>query len=597
MRGRNRSREPSSLRSTASLLLAACSGIGASPAGDDRASYVPDLSSLLGAPASELRAVVERYSDDRGALLRRHDLSLSPARRAVLRRFYEEWRSRLREIDFESLGREGRVDFALLGDEIDHELGLLDREEKVSAETAPLLPFAGTIVDLHERRRNLEPLDPPAAAESLARLAQQVDATREAVEAGTKSDASPDAIRATKTVAHRAAGRVEELRGTLARWYEHSAGYDPIFTWWAKAPYGKAEAALRSYHEVLREKVVGARKGEDEPIVGDPIGREALLLELRHERIPYGPEELIAIAEREFAWCEEEMRRAAREMGLADPRAALERVKSLHVEPGRQPQLVRELALEAIAFVEERDLVTVPPLAKDVWRMEMLSPEAQKQSPFFLGGEVIRVSFPTDAMEHEDKLMSLRGNNVHFSRATVHHELIPGHHLQGFMGSRHNPHRRAFGTPFWTEGWAFYWETLLWDLGFPRTPEDRVGMLFWRMHRAARVRFSLGFHLGRMSPQECIDLLVDRVGHERANATAEVRRSFAGSYSPLYQCAYMIGGLQFRALRRELVESGRWSDRDFHDAVLRANSMPVERVRALLAEEPIAPNAPPTWKF
>ena len=53
-----------------------------------------------------------------------------------------------------------------------------------------------------------------------------------------------------------------------------------------------------------------------------------------------------------------------------------------------------------------------------------------------------------------------------------------------------------------------------------------------------------------MTPQQCIDFLVDRVGHERANAEAEVRRSFNGTYPPLYQLAYMIGGLQFRALHR-----------------------------------------------
>ena len=93
------------------------------------------------------------------------------------------------------------------------------------------------------------------------------------------------------------------------------------------------------------------------------------------------------------------------------------------------------------------------------------------------------MSYPTDTMDHDDKLMSMRGNNIHFSRSTVFHELIPGHHLQQFMTARYNPHRRAFGTPFWTEGWALYWEMLLWDDGFPKTPENRVGMLFWRMHR------------------------------------------------------------------------------------------------------------------
>lgn len=292
------------------------------------------------------------------------------------------------------------------------------------------------------------------------------------------------------------------------------------------------------------------------------------------------------------------MKKVAADMGLGDDwKAALEKVKSLHVEPGRQPDLIRDLALEAIDFVTSRDLVTVPPLARDIWRIEMMSPERQRVNPFFLGGEVIQVSFPTDTMDHDDKLMSLRGNNVHFSRATVQHELIPGHHLQGFMTERYSAHRRAFATPFWGEGWALYWEFRLWDLGFPRSPEDRVGMLFWRMHRAARILFSLGFHLGTMTPQQCIDLLVDGVGHERANAEAEVRRSFNGTYSPLYQVAYMIGGLQFQALHREFVVSGRMSERDFHDTILESGRMPVELVRHVLAGEPPPAAFVPAWRF
>ena len=120
-----------------------------------------------------------------------------------------------------------------------------------------------------------------------------------------------------------------------------------------------------------------------------------------------------------------------------------------------------------------------------------------------------------------------------------------------------------FRTPFLIEGWALYWEMLLWDLDFPRNAEDRVGMLFWRSHRCARIVFSLKFHLGKMTAEEAVDYLVDRVGHERRNATAEVRRSVNGSYEPLYQAAYMLGGLQIRDLRRELVDSKRMADRRF----------------------------------
>ena len=341
-----------------------------------------------------------------------------------------------------------------------------------------------------------------------------------------------------------------------------------------------------------------SKKSDESDIVGRPIGRDALLAALAAEMIPYSPEQLVEMANREYAWCETEMVRASREMGFGDDwRLALEKVKTLHVRPGEQPRLIRELALEAIEFVTARDLVTVPPVCAESWRMDMMSPERQRFSPFFTGGEVITVAFPTNTMSHEAKVQSLRGNNVHFSRATVQHELIPGHHLQQFMNARYQPQRQAFTTPFWTEGWAVYWEMVLYEKGFPKTPEDRIGLMFWRMHRCARVVFSLGFHLGKLTPQQCIDLLVERVGHERENATAEVRRSFQGGYPPLYQAGYLVGAKQFWALRQELVTTGKMTERAFHDAILKENHMPVELVRAAIKGEPLSRDFKPEWKF
>ena len=158
-------------------------------------------------------------------------------------------------------------------------------------------------------------------------------------------------------------------------------------------------------------------------------------------------------------------------------------------------------------------------------------------------------------------------------------------------------YRQTFSTPFWIEGWALYWEMVLWDKGFPKTAEDRVGFLFWRMHRCARIIFSLKFHLGEMTPQQCIDFLVDRVGHERDNATAEVRRSFNGDYGPLYQVAYMLGAIQFRSLHKELVESKVMTDKAFHDAILRENMIPIELVRMILTKQKPPRDFKTGWKF
>ena len=75
-----------------------------------------------------------------------------------------------------------------------------------------------------------------------------------------------------------------------------------------------------------------------------------------------------------------------------------------------------------------------------------------------------------------------------------------------------------------------------------------------------------------------------------------VRRSLSGGYGPLYQAAYMLGGLQIRALQQELVGGARWTERAFHDAVLHQGSMPIAVLRAALREE-TPPKNLPDWEF
>jgi hypothetical protein len=554
-----------------------------------------------------MRGVIERYESDLGNLRRFWSIELSPTRRQVEGEFFRTWRGILARLDFEALPPGGRIDWLLLDRRLGYELRRLDLDAAQWGETEVLLPFANEIIELEEGRRDFEALDPAGVAERLSKLAEVVEALPTRVERDPEEmdvdnaaagNSAASVIHTGKLVGNRAAGQARELQRALSSWFRYHDGYDPLFSWWCAQPHARVDRALGKYAKHLREKIAGVDEDDSDTILGDPVGSEALRSELERAWIPYSAEELVEIANSEFEWCDREMLRASQELGFGDDwRAALEHVKGLYVEPGRQPALIRQLATEAVDFLEARELVTIPTLAKNVWRMEMMTPQRQKLTPYFTGGEVISVSFPTSGMAHEDKLMSMRGNNVHFSRATVHHELIPGHHLQQFMTARYSTQRRPFSTPFWGEGWALYWEMLLWDEGFPRSAEDRVGMLFWRRHRCARIIFSLRFQLGEMSPDECIEFLIERVGHERANATAEVRRSVQGGYGPLYQAAYMIGGLQFRALHRELVDSGRMTNRAFHDAILRLGSIPVELVRAELTGQELARDTRSTWRF
>lgn len=541
-----------------------------------------DSPALIG---SDLQSLIQVFQADDNDLSRLFPIETAELAIQRRRESLRRWQERLGMVAEKELSPEGIADRFLFQNYLQRELRELDIKQARQTKIRIIVPFAPQISALDEARRQMEIPDAPKVAQSLTDLSVKVTAASKKLDEPTFP----------ATEGYAALDLSRQLRDLLAHWFGYYNGYDPLFTWWVETPYRELSKNLDAFVAALEKKVNGDAKA---PIVGQAAGRDALLADLAYEQIPYSPEELIAIGEKEYAWCETEMKRAAKELGFGDDwKKALEHVKQKYVEPGQQPALIKKLALEAIEFVEKRDLVTVPPDAKTSWGMEMMSPERQLVNPFFLGGDTIIVSYPTNGMTQEQKMMSMRGNNPYFSRATVQHELIPGHHLQGYMEARYRPYRQQFSTPFWTEGWALYWEMLLWDLGFPRTPEERVGMLFWRMHRCMRIEFSLKFHLGQMTPAQCVDLLVDRVGHERATAEGEVRRSLNGSYPPLYQAAYMIGGLQFRALHRELVDSGKMTNRQFHDAILHENNIPVAAVRAILEKQPFPKTGLPAWRF
>ncbi len=606
---------------------------------------VPKPAELMSRPLSELAEVVNRYSVDLQALSGRYDATDSPLQRKRMREFYSAWRTRLAEIDFDKLKQEGKVDYVLLDNLLKYQLALLDRADKQRAEQAALMPFADRLLTMLDDRREMKKIDGQAAARVLSQVTKAVDSIRTLLETpagrgGAGADmptAGMLAPRVSRTVANRAAEVLDQLRGQVGTWYRYYNGYDPMFSWWVENPYSRIDESLTNYTRTIRQRLVGiqapaggrgataavagaggrggaagggGRGGAPlngagggaadagAPIIGDPIGRDGLAADLAKEMVPYTPEELIEIAEKEYAFNLSEAKKAAREMGFGDNwKAAMDKVKDTYVPPGDQPELIRRLAREAEQFFEGKNWITIPDLAKEDWRMEMISPERQRVSPFFLGGATIQVSYPTNEMTDDEKLNSLRGNNPHFSHATVQHELNPGHHLQGFMTARYNTHRRIFNTPFWNEGSALYWEFFLWDHDFHVTPEDRMGALFWRMHRSARIVFSLNFHLGNWTPERAIKYLIDTVNFEPNNAEGEVRRSFGGAYSPLYQAGYMLGGLQLRALYKELVGGRKMTELAFHDAIYQGGPMPIAMVRARLGGASLTREGTAPWKF
>lgn len=552
-----------------------------------KTTQVPDLKELIAAPQSRMRAAIERYQGNRNG---RAGFRRGGSGRPHSKDYYRDWLAALQKVDFSALTHDDQINYLLLKNRVEYQLRRLDFPTDADEDTGTFVPFREMIEKLNESQS--EKFDAARATEFLHGFKRELDDARRAA-----TNQFENATAALANRAGRAARALGGMRGQLQEWRDRNSA-----DWQAnellEKLYKSAEDGIDEYAAYLREKSGGTARRDGSDISGRPIGRDALKVELEAELISYTPEELLAIAEKEFAWCVAEMKRASREMGLGDDwRAALENVKDLHVPVGEQPYLIRDLAREAVDYLEKNDLISIPQIARETWRVQMMSLQRQMVNPFFTGGETISVSYPLSAMSHDQKLQSMRGNNIPFARATVFHELIPGHGLQGFTAARYHTERRPFSTPFYGEGWAVYWELLLYERGFHGSPENRLGALFWRLHRCARIIFSLNFHLEQWKPQQCIDYLVTEVGHERDNATAEVRRSFATSYGPLYQAAYLIGALQLRELRRELVSSGGMTDRAFNDAILKEGSMPIAMLRAILTNQLLAPDYRPVWRF
>lgn len=540
--------------------------------------------------ATEVAPLLVQYQADRGSLERFYFVPGTPEKRDRFTRFFSDYLQRLEELPFDQLTAGGKVDYLLFKRDLNDELHEINQERQEADQVKKFTAPGDPVYEIEKQRRRGLHLKSDDVAKQLSAVRKNI------LEASKKLGSEPNLTRALAT---RAESIVKGQQVALKSVFDFYNAYDPQFTWWVTRPYQQLDSTLTIYAALLKKKVDPATLPKDDGsgIIGSPIGREELIRQLQYELIPYSPEELIDIANKEFAWCDTELLKASREMGFGDNwKQAQEKVKQSYVPEGQQPEAMLALYNQSVEFLKKNDLITIPAIAEETWRMRMIPPRQQLISPFFLGGEVLQISYPTHEMNHEDKLMSMRGNNPHFSRATVHHELIAGHHLQGFMNNRYKTYRQ-FRTPFWTEGWALYWEFILWDMNFPRGPEDKIGMLFWRMHRCARIIFSLNYHLGKWTPQQCIDFLVDRVGHERANAEGEVRRSFTSNYGPLYQLAYMVGAFQFYALKKDLVDSGKMTYKQYHDAVLQENSMPVEMVRAILTNQPLTRDFKTSWKF
>ncbi|HSJ67302.1 MAG TPA: hypothetical protein VK921_06495, partial [Anditalea sp.] len=363
--------------------------------------------------ANDLYSQIESFRADYSALNRKYTNKNSSEYYERIEKLYQDWIINLENIEFNNLNKDGQVDYLLFKNKLNKELHFLNLDYTSYKEISHVADFSEPLQKFYtDRRSGIKP-NGKELSNIFNHTTQTINKRHQELKQSKPFNSWQKAELASETI--------KSLRETVDEAYHFYLDYDPDFSWWMKEPFQNLVAELSTYENFLKDHFENTLvKDDGSGIIGRPIGKAAILKELEFEYIPYDPEALIAEAEKQFEWCEKEMLLASNELGFGDNwKEALEHVKNTYVPPGQWPEDIKFLAEEAISFVEDRDLVTVPELAKETWRMRMMTPEAQRINPFFLGGEVIQISYPTSSMSHEEKMMSMRGNNPHFSRATV----------------------------------------------------------------------------------------------------------------------------------------------------------------------------------
>lgn len=189
-----------------------------------------------------------------------------------------------------------------------------------------------------------------------------------------------------------------------------------------------------------------------------------------------------------------------------------------------------------------------------------------------------------------------RADTSSFLLSTIlHHEGLPGHHLQfslAYQAADLPLALKLWDFTAYTEGWAMYAEQLADEWGlYDDESWSRIGYLQQVLLRAARLVVDTGLHAMRWSRAQALRYFSEVLGSPELSNTAEVNRYCV---QPAQACSYMVGELAWLRLRerarnelgeastfviftRQLCLGGhasgrtRWCDRRLHPSARRIN--------------------------
>jgi uncharacterized protein (DUF885 family) len=503
--------------------------------------------------------------------------------------------SYLREIEsnHQLLGRVSAVDAAQLAleERIDRRMliGLLESEIYSTEKRRIWENDAALYVPAAQIGRLLEPLAVQPPAERAASLQSLLAKIPGRLDEARKNLLNPP-NRFTEAAIFKAQGTIKSLRNDAASLGGQIGAAEDEFMRSVEA----AAVALEGFEQYLREDLLPRSTGTW------AIGKEHYDYILQHRwHLDAGADAILARGMRTF----EETEALAQEVSeRINPgrhwSEVYEELKDQHPPADGIKEAYQQAIDAAQVFIIENQIVTLPE-GERVITVDT-PPAMRRSSPFGtfqsvdrfgddLEGRLVLTPIE-DWMTPQQSAERLRSHHDAWVPIIAVHEAYPGHHVDA-LKTRENPRllRKVVREPIFSEGWGLFTEELMYEKGFLKGDDVRLTQLRNRLWRAARVILDVSLHTGRMTFEEAVDFLADKVRFERYAAELEV-----GMYTvyPTYVLGYLIGMQELMAIRDDWIEAfGEPSPpSEFYDRLLRVGALPPVLIRqSLFGDEPTGP--------
>jgi uncharacterized protein (DUF885 family) len=470
---------------------------------------------------------------------------------------------KVRQIDATGLSREESIDRRLM-------IGLLESTVHTSEARRIWENDASLYVPAGEIGRALEPTAPGTPQERAANLTKLLEQVPARIEQGRKNLVKPPKSY-TESAIFKTEGTIKLLK--------------------ASAPSGAASdaalKALEGYRKFLQDDLLPRSTGTW------VLGKENYDYILKHRWfLDADADAILARGKQAFEETEALAQEVAQRIqpGAKHWTEVYEKIKDDHPAADGIKQAYQAKIDAAKAFVIEHKIATLPPGERVITidtppAMRRSSPFGTFQSvdAFGEGLEGKLVLTPIEEwMTPAQRNDRLRSHHTAWIPIIAVHEAYPGHHVDG-LNRKANTRllRKVVRESIMSEGWGLFTEEMMFEQGFLQGDDVRLTQLRNRLWRAARVIMDASLHTGKMSYDEAVTFLADKVRFDRYAASLDVDMY---TVRPTYVLGYLIGMQEITAIRKDYI--AKYGEpappSEFYDRLLSVGSIPPALVRESL---------------